>query len=177
MLSAKQRVVVQDCTQTGNNNELRKGQRSGRKTAKTDQKVICWHKISREKPLQAAWRSSKPREKVLQTAREIFTARAKFWQNRTDRNDFARDTKDFTRDTKRFRAKVQTSLLISTKFEVVNKLFRPIGQIFKTNFNEQAEKQARRTASKWYQARLKTMRKGKSNLAHEQSSDLVRANS
>ena len=53
--------------------------------------------------------------------------------------------------------------------------FRPIWQIL-SNFSEQTENQAHRTASKWFQARLKTMNKGKSNLAHEQSSDVVRAN-
>ena len=59
---------------------------------------------------------------------------------------------------------------------MINRLFRPIGQIFKINFSEQADNQARKTVSKWCQARLKTMSKGKNNLAHKQSSDLIRAN-
>ena len=60
-------------------------------TAKSDQKVICWHKISREKPFQAARRIFKTRETDFQAARERF---------KLTRNDFARDKNDFTRDQK-----------------------------------------------------------------------------
>ena len=89
---------------------------------------------------------------------------------------FPRESEMISRETKRCRAKVQTSFADSEKFWNDKRLFRPIWQILKSNFNEQTDNQARRTASKWYQAHLKTMSKGKSNLAHEQSSDLVRAN-
>ena len=84
MLSVKQSVVVQDCSRTRNNNKLKRRQRSGCKQQKIDQKVKCWHKISREEPFQAARRSFtsretvfRPREKVSQAAWEIFTSRLK----------------------------------------------------------------------------------------------------
>ena len=159
----------------------------GMQTVKTDQKVICWHKISREKPLQAARRSSKPRETVLQAAWESSTARAKLdtsslisreeVSQTAQNSDRIVQSEMISRETKKdFARKCRPVLQTATNFEVINRLFRPIGQIFKINFSEQADNQARRIASKWCQARLKTMSKGKSNLAHEQSSDLVRAN-
>ena len=70
MLSAKQSVIVQDCSQTRNNNELKKRQRSGRKQRKQTEKVNADTRF-RAKNL------SRPREKVSQAARESFTSRAK----------------------------------------------------------------------------------------------------
>ena len=112
--------LVQDCSRTGNNNELRKGQRSRRKQLK---QTKCDHIVTKF----CARNLYRPREEVLSCAREFtvrarkfdrlretrhqrfnfawrsFTERAKLWQNHADRNDFARDQKIF-------RAKVQTSL-------------------------------------------------------------------
>ena len=122
-----QNVTVQDCSRTGNNKWTQKKAAFETQTTKIDQKWICWHKISREEPLQAAWRSSKPRETVLQAAwesfagsarkfqssrktrqqrfnfaRRSFTVRAKIWKNCTDWRNFARDKNDFARDKNDF---------------------------------------------------------------------------
>ena len=57
---------------------------------------------------------------------------------------FSRETAMISRETERFRAKVQTSFADSEQFESD---FRPIRPIF-SNFSEQTENQAHRTASK-----------------------------
>ena len=99
-------------------------------SAKTYQKVICWRKISCEKPLQAARRSSKPREKVLQAARESFTARAKLDTSglilreevsQTARNsDRIVQTEMISRETKKdFARKCRPFLQKTTDFEVI----------------------------------------------------------
>ena len=124
--------LVQDCSRTGNNNELRKGQRSRRKQLKQTKEWICWHKISREEPFQAAWRSLmsretdfRPRESVS-SSREIRHQGFNFARNHfcfaRDRNGFAQDrmfsreTDMISRETKRCRAKVQTSFADSKQF-------------------------------------------------------------
>ena len=77
MLSAKKSVVVQDCSRTRNNNELKRRQRSGRKQQKQTKKVNADTRF-RAKNL------SRPREEVKRRARQIsgrakmFQARAKF---------------------------------------------------------------------------------------------------
>ena len=168
MLSAKQSVVVQDCSRTRNNNELKKRQRSGRKQLKQTKKWKCWHRISGEKPLQAVRRSSNPRETVLQPARKkfhssretrhqlfnfarrSFSDRAKFWQNRTDRNDFARDQKGF-------RAKVQTSFTdsdwfwsdLTDRLDRLNRFLRPI--LMRKQRNKHVEQQASDSKQVWKQ--------------------------
>ena len=57
---------------------------------------------------------------------------------------FSRETDMISRETKRCRAKVQTSFVDSKQFESD---FRPFRPIF-SNFSEQTENQAHRTASK-----------------------------
>ena len=139
MLSAKQSVIVQDCSQTRNNNELKRRQRSGRKQQKTDQK---WNADTRFR----ARNLSRPHEEVLRRARQ-FSGRARKFQVRAKldtsclfsreevsqaaRNSdkivltkmisretkmISRETKMISRETKRCRAKVQTSFADSEQF-------------------------------------------------------------
>ena len=113
MLSAKQSVIVQDCSQTRNNNELKKRQRSGRKQQKIDQKVKML--------TQDFARGTFPgRAKKFYVARHSFSSRARKFQARAKfdtRGLISRETKMISRETKRCRAKVQTSFADSEKFQ------------------------------------------------------------
>ena len=125
MLSAKQSVIVQDYSQTRNNNELKTRQRSGRKQQKQTKKVNCWHKISRETDFRSreevwfrARQNCRPRESVS-SSREIghqslISLETEMVSRETEM--VSRETNLISRETKRCRAKVQTSFADSEQF-------------------------------------------------------------
>ena len=163
MLSVKQSVIVQDCSHTRNNNEFKKRQRSGRKQRKTDQKVNCWHKISRETDLQFA------RER-LKLARRC-TPAFNFARNR---NDFARDRIWFRARQLWFRARLKdfarkcrpVSQTASSFKAILDRLDRFLAILVSKQRIKHIEQQAsdthtRKTASKWFPSTSENNEQGK----------------